>query len=173
MKIKLIIAYCLLLTATFFIAACQNEKDKEYSEIKSMEKILMESKERVNDSVALLLFDKYNMYAEKYKDDKNTPEFLFKSAELANAIGISERAVKIYRRLNTQYPEFDKAPESLFLCGFITENQLGDAVTAKIYYDEFLVKYPNHPLAKDVKASLEYLGKDPNDIVKEFEKRNK
>jgi hypothetical protein len=43
---------------------------------------------------------------------------------------------------------------------------------ASRYYRLFLKKYPNHPLAKDAKISLDNIGKTPEDLVKEFELKN-
>ena len=40
-------------------------------------------------------------------------------------------------------------------------------------YREFLRKYPNHPLAKDAKTSLDNLGKPLDEIIKEFEAKHK
>ena len=39
-------------------------------------------------------------------------------------------------------------------------------------YKEFISKYPNHELTDDATASLKFLGKTPEEMVKEFEKMN-
>lgn len=163
----------LLFLGYLFITSCTNEKDSAYSEIKKIEKELKESTEKINDSLALVLVDKYSVFAERYKDDPNTPQMLFKAGELCNALNMSDRALRIYQRIYKTYPNYVHTPESLFLCGFIYENQLNDLKSAELAYKEFLQKYPTHTLAKDAKAALEYLGKDPAELIKEFEKKNK
>lgn len=161
-----ILLYCL---AAFSFVACQTAKDKEFTDIKLLEKQLLSDDLQTKDSIAIALFDKYTMYAEKYADDQSAPDFLFKAGELANSIGMAERAIQLLSSIPQQYPKFDKAPESLFLCGFISENHIGNLEQAKTFYREFIQQYPNHLLRKDAELSLQNLGKSPEELIKEFE----
>lgn len=56
---------------------------------------------------------------------------------------------------------------------FIYENQLHGAEKAKKLYEEFMKKYPDHELAKDVKFSLDHIGKSDEELIKEFEAKQK
>ena len=67
---------------------------------------------------------------------------------------------------------FYKAPECLFLKAFVFENQLNNLKDAEILYKEFIASYPNHPLTDDAVASLEYLGKSPEELVRMFQEKN-
>lgn len=154
------------------MASCQTEKDKAFTQIKRSEQILINDSLRMKDSVAYVLFDQYNLFAEKYPKDKNTPEFLFKAAELANALGMTKKAIELFQDIPKTYPDFNKAAECLFLSGFIYENQLGDLNKAKQAYLSFLDTYPKHPLAKDAAFSLKNLGRSPEELQKEFESKN-
>jgi isocitrate lyase len=60
----------------------------------------------------------------------------------------------------------------LFLQGFISENGLKDTAAARKFYENFLKQYPNHKLASDVKISLNNMGKTPDELIREFEKKN-
>ncbi len=154
--------------------ACTNEKDNDFSKIKQMEKQLFEKNDLLNkDSIASALIGRYESFAHTYKEDKNAAEFLFKSAEIANSLNMHIRAINTYQFIYTNYPDYDKSPESLFLCGFISENQLGDLEKAASYYTQFIESYPNHHLKEDAEASIKYLGKDPAEMIKEFEAKNK
>lgn len=153
------------------ITGCQTEKDKHYTEIKHSEKILLNDSLKMQDSVAYALFDQYNQFASVYPDDKNTPEFLFKAAELANSLGMHERALSIFGSIPKKYPKFNKAPECLFITGFIYENQLGDFENARKAYTTFIEAYPKHPLARDAAFSLKNLGKSAEELFREFETR--
>lgn len=76
------------------------------------------------------------------------------------------KAVETFQKLISEYPDNEKAANSLFLIGFIYNNDLKDFTKAKREYEEFLAKYPNHEMANSTKFELEYLGKDPSDILK-------
>ncbi len=168
-KISLVIS----ILSLFIIQACQSPKDKSFGEIKKLEKQLMSSMERTNDSVAMVLIEKYTDYAHQYKDDPLTPEFMFKSAELCNAMGMPGKSINTYYAINLEYPGYTRAPESLFLCGFIAETSEADTLKAKKFYQEFIQKYPNHKLAKDAESSLRYLHMSPEEMIREFEAKNK
>ena len=71
------------------------------------------------------------------------------------------------------YPDFDKTPQCLFLKGYIYENNLGDLDMAKSLYEEFLQKYPDDDFADDAEVSIKNLGKTPEQLIKEFEEKQK
>ena len=111
----------------------------------------------------------YLAFVDRYTDDELTPEYLFKAADLLRALRKSEEALRYYQQICDDFPDFDKVPHSLFLQGFVYENDLKDMAKAEAKYKEFLSKYPDHDLADDVEFSLQYLGKSPEDIIKQFE----
>ena len=80
-------------------------------------------------------------------------------------------SMAFYRRLYDQYPGYSKAPVALFLQGFIHENQLGQLDSASYYYTTFLERFPDHPIASDVRLSLENLGKSPEELIKMFQEQ--
>ena len=49
--------------------------------------------------------------------------------------------------------------------GFIYENNLHSPEMARKLYEEFMKKYPNNELAKDVKFALDNLGKSDEEIM--------
>ena len=49
----------------------------------------------------------------------------------------------------------------------------GQKDKAKPLYEEFLKKYPQHELAQSVQFSLSNIDKTPEQIIKEFEAKNK
>jgi hypothetical protein len=55
---------------------------------------------------------------------------------------------------------------------FAYENVIGNIAKASEYYNKFIAKYPEHDLADDAQAALKYLGKTPEEMVREFEKMN-
>jgi len=115
----------------------------------------------------------YDKFAKLHPQDEKTPEYLFKSGEIYRSLKKYQKAIDTYEHIYQNHPNFAKAPHSLFLMGFSYENDLKDTDKAKSAYDQFLKKYPDHELAKDVKFSLDNLGVSPEDIIKGFENLKK
>jgi len=119
------------------------------------------------------LVDTYNVFTSKFPQDAETPGYLFKTAEVLRSLRKFNEAVGVYSRIGKEFPDFEKAPHSLFLEGFSYENDLNDLPKAKVCYEKFIEKYPDHELADDVQFSIDNLGKSPEDIIKGFEKNKK
>jgi len=68
-------------------------------------------------------------------------------------------ALDNYKLFHEQYPEMQPSALALFLIGYIYNNNLQMIDSAKIFYKEFLQKYPNHDLAPTVKFELESIEK--------------
>lgn len=160
----------LLALMTVFLVACGPSSQKQSKKIAVMEKSLVEaSKGMLNKQKAIELINVYQGFASSYPADTLTPVYLFKMAELQMQAVSPQEAILSLDRIRKEYPEFRKAPECLFLKGFIYENNLNDLNKARRYYNEFLEKYPNHYFAKDAKVLIQNLGKSPEELVKEFE----
>lgn len=154
------------------LSACKNEKERQYDEIVSIEKSLFGDRTSFNDSIARIYLSKTDAYVKNYKEDEHTPDLLFKSGEVLNGLQSYTFAIRKFQEVYLLFPKHSKASESIFLCAFIYDTYLQKYEDAGRYYRLFLKKYPNHPLAKDAKISLDNLGKTPEDLVKEFELKN-
>ncbi|MCE3279043.1 MAG: hypothetical protein K0S44_1234, partial [Bacteroidetes bacterium] len=64
-------------------------------------------------------------------------------------------------------------PESLYLQGYLLDNFLNDEVRAKAIYEQVIAKYPDMPYSADAKAAIKNLGKSDEELIKEFQKKNK
>lgn len=74
-------------------------------------------------------------------------------------------ALDNYKLFHQQYPDMQPAALSLFLTGYIYNNNLQMFDSAKIFYGMFLKIYPNHELAPSVKFELESIGKSPQETL--------
>lgn len=163
--------------------ACSGEKKEEGSgnskevfeqKIKELEAtIKSDISLRSNKDHATIALSTYMDYAGRFPDDPKTPGYIFKAAELANGLEKHEQAITNFELLITKYPEYEKVPQALFLQAFIYDNSINDDAKAKIYYEKFLSKYPDHELAKDAKISIEQLGKTDEELIEEFNKKVK
>lgn len=111
----------------------------------------------------------YEEYVSLNLKDPETSEYLFKSAEIYRSLNQFDKAVAAYERIGNEFPNYDKAPQALFLMAFCYENDLGQKDKAKTLYQSFLTKYPNHELKESVQFSLDNIDKSPEQIIKEFE----
>ena len=122
--------------------------------------------------VANELVQAYIDYADKVKNDEESPGYLFKAANLAMNLNQPEKSLELFNRIIYQYPNYEKVPDCLFLMGFIYENQLQNYGKAKEIYESFLAKYPDHEFADDASISIQNIGKPLDELVKEFEAKN-
>ncbi len=122
---------------------------------------------------AFYLTNNYIAYSYLFKDDELTPGYLFKAADISMNLFESGKSIEIYNRILKDYPDFEKAPQCLFLKAFVYENNMNDIEKARKYYEEFLEKYPDDDFADDAEMSLKNLGKTPEELIKEFEEKQK
>lgn len=125
------------------------------------------------DENVVILSKKYQMYAAtEGTPDSSAVDALFKAVALAKNVNKSyAKAIKLLNKIHTEYPESSRASTALFYEGFTYANDLQDYDKAKKVYDQFLAKYPNDPMAVSVMAEIENLGKTPDQIIEEFQKR--
>ncbi len=145
----------------------ENIKKAEH-ELDSLRKI----QSRVTDETFSLLA-LYINYADTYKQDSLAPVFLYRAAENSLYINQPLQAITYLKRIESEYPNFVNLGNVLFLTGFIYDNNLKNFHDAKTYYERFVEKFPEHPLANDTRFLLQHLGKSPEDLIKEFDAKNK
>lgn len=123
----------------------------------------------LNRKASIDYIDACQAFALVNVDNPKAPENLYKAAEVAKSIRSVGKALSLYDWILEKYPNFDKAPTTLFIKGFLVENELRNDVMAKEIYEEFLKKYPENNLVDDVKFLLENLGKTDEEISKMIE----
>lgn len=169
-----------LIVAVVTIVAC-NTKDKSKdksiytAKIDSIERVLYSTAatEPINVKNGELAVNAYANFAEAFPTDSMAPDYLFKAAEVASSIRLTQPAINYFDKLLKQYPNHKKAPIALFLKGFIYENDLHELGKANTIYNEVIKLYPKSKFAADAQACINNLGKSPEDLIKEFEEKNK
>lgn len=170
MKINVIYLSCFLI----IFSSCMNSKKSSYDKVKKLEKELM-SKDTapIDTAKASELLNAYKDYAGKYPDDSNAVVFLFKAANISMNINKAKLSIELLDQIIKDYPQFIKLPDCMFLRAFVYDDKLKDYVKAKDAYESFLRKYPTHEFAASAKASIENLGKTPEQLIREFEAKQK
>lgn len=171
---KLIRLIPLLFIAILFSCGTNSAKKKVVDRIAACEaKIYGDSAATIPDEkTGQEAIQAFADYANGWPKDTISAEYLFKGAEIAMNMNKSAMAIEYYNRILLNYPDFKKRPYCIFLQAFILENQMNQYDQAKVRYQEFLDKYPDHVLAKDARASIENMGKPVEELIKQWEKNN-
>ncbi|NVO18236.1 MAG: tetratricopeptide repeat protein [Bacteroidetes bacterium] len=165
------ISFSAIFTFLLMLTACGPSREKMISRLDEMDKALTAS--HPADSVKVgELISAYQGFAHKYPKDSLAPLYLFKAAGLCMSFNKSIQALDIYRAIRADYPTWRKAPDCLFLEGFIFENNIKDLAKAKQVYTEFIAQYPNSELRDDAENAIKYLGKPLDEVIREFEAKN-
>lgn len=147
----------------------QMKRDERLKSIKELEEIAFSDVDRFDTSTAYALVRNYGMFASENPTDELTPNYLFKAADLSMALNRSELAIDYFDRIIADYPDYSKAPYSMFLRAFVYDEQLHNMEKAKAGYEDFIKKYPDHEMADAARFSLKNLGKSPEELIREFE----
>ncbi|HKK87921.1 MAG TPA: tetratricopeptide repeat protein [Saprospiraceae bacterium] len=113
------------------------------------------------------------MYANFRPEGENAKEHLHNAAEFARSIADNEELLNILNVLIDEYPDSKQGQEALFLKAFYYENNLKDEEGARALYEKFIEKYPENDFADDAEFLLKNIGKSEEEILREFEERQK
>lgn len=149
--------------------ATKNSLEKDIKELETRLKKAKDVQKELDSAKALV--SKSQELAETFPDEKNTADVLFRAADVARGIGDYGKSIQLWGKVWRKYPDYHRAADALFMQGFTFENNLKDYNQAKNYYIQFLEKYPEHKLYEQAKLSLKNLGKSPEDLIKEFQKK--
>ncbi|MGE5424028.1 MAG: tetratricopeptide repeat protein [Syntrophothermus sp.] len=163
-----------LFFAALLIVSCSSSKEKMKTKIDGLEKRLYASSATSFDTIkGDSLLDLYTNYIAKFPGDTICAKYTYNAASLCMNRQQNGKAVELFNTFQQNYPKNPRAPVCMFLTGFIYENQMHDLQKAKEIYLQFLEKYPESIYAKDARSSLDNLGKTPEQMMAEFEQRQK
>ena len=163
-----------LFVTSLSLTSCSKEtkRDAALKDLKTLENETF-GKSTLDLQVAKKLVERYQYFANTYAEDTtNALDCLIKGGEVANSMHDGKQAEQLFIAAMDKYPKHEKTAKALFMLAFCYENTLGEQAKAGERYKEFLVKYPNDKLAASAQASLQNLGKTPEELVKEFEAKN-
>lgn len=164
-----------LINATAFSAliilgiSCTSQRDKDIKAISGLEKQLEQEGAKPDPAKLTQLLDSYVAFVEHNAADSLAPNYLYKAINLCIGVNNGIRAMQLIDQTLNDFPKSSYLPETVFLKAYVYENLLSDYGKASQVYNDFLKKYPTHDLADDAEAALKYLGKSPEEMVKEFE----
>jgi TolA-binding protein len=173
MERKSILIVLGLILMSVLLVQCSNDQK---TRIVNLEKQIASEKfvfDQKGMEVAGELARAYVDFADAHKDSPETPAYLYKAADLMLNLNKSKESLDLYNRIIYQYPDYEKAPECLFLMAYIYENNFQNYGKAKEIYEQFIQKYPTHDFADDASISIENMGKSPEELIRMFEEKNR
>ena len=170
--------YAIVLTSLcLYLGSCKHGDEKSVlkTRVDSIETVLYKTAATapVNAVAGEAAMQAYINYSNKFPKDSISADYVFKAAEVASAIKQSKTAVEYFDRFLKNYPTHAKAATALFLKAFILENDLNSYGMATATYQQVIAKYPNTTYARDAEACIQNMGKPVEELIKEFEKKNK
>ncbi|MBP7821465.1 MAG: tetratricopeptide repeat protein [Saprospiraceae bacterium] len=178
---KNIILYLTILSFFGSLISCKDSKNINAQDTNALkqdiealyQKLVSDNTAAPDTATANEFIAKCFAYAEKLPNDTLTPDFLFKASDLSRGLGNYDVAMATFKKIEMKYPNSTRAGDALFMRAYILENELNNKEQAKIIYNEFLKKYPQHQLAKQVTTILSQIDKSPEELIKEFEQKSK
>jgi tetratricopeptide (TPR) repeat protein len=166
--------WLIVLLSIIVLASCSDSRQKELDQITALENLLNTDSARNADVNRVYnLHIAYNGFADRFPKDSLAPVFLFRGGDMCVGMKWKKQAIEFFERLRSEYPDYPRTADALFLEAFVYDDQVKDYAKAGELYRLFIEKYPNHPFAKDAEASLNMLGKSNEDLIKEFEENLK
>jgi tetratricopeptide (TPR) repeat protein len=151
-----------LLAVTISVTGCDVGKTKtvcseRLRHIEEMEGQLFEATEIVDASLRSALMTAYADFSNHCHASEQTPEFLFRRADLLRSAGQYQEAMTQLRDIHDHYKDFDKRPVCAFLVGFIAEVELNDREQARKTYEQVIELHPDSRAAIWSQQSIDNL----------------
>lgn len=107
--------------------------------------------------------------------DSLAPMFLLKAGQIAQSINNLPQAQLSFERVINDFPNFKNRGAAMFLLAQLYDEPhlLNDEEKARELYGQIINTFPKTDWAKNAEAARNLLGKTDEQIVKEFEKKNR
>ena len=159
--------FLVLAVVALVLAGCSNNDPAK--RVNELEKQAFSTEGAIVPEVASDLVSAYCDYADANPNDAMSPEYLFKAVDVSMNLNEPQRTISIIDKLMADYPDYPRTQAALFVKAFIFETKYNNLDMAKKLYEQYLEQYPDGEFADDCKASIEFLGLSPEELVKRFE----
>ena len=117
------------------------------------------------------LLESYKRYVEHHPKDSLAPQQLFRAGSVARSLREPQKALNLFNRILSEYPDFNKEPTVRFLIAFIYDQDLEKREKAKDLYQAVIDSFPDHRLAKDAEQYLKVIDLSDDELIDRFEER--
>ena len=159
--------FLVLAVIALVLAGCNSNDPAK--RVKELEKQAFSTEGAIVPEVASDLVSAYCDYADANPNDAMSPEYLFKAVDVSMNLNEPQRTISIIDKLMADYPDYPRTQAALFVKAFIFETKYNNLDMAKKLYEQYLEQYPDGEFADDCRASIEFLGLSPEELVKRFE----
>jgi len=154
----------LLIGFTIFMLSCAGKTDRDLYE---------SAKKSIENEKYAEALTQFEELVKNYPNSEYYQDALLQTGELYQGhvnknIPYKEslkKAIKSYRMFYSKYKDDPKAPQTLFMVGFIQANELGQLDSARVTYSKFVEQYPDNEMTPSAKIELENLGLSPDEIL--------
>lgn len=147
-----------------------SELDVEALDAEIIKRIKAIEKDTVADKLkSAALLEAFAVYGNNFPNHTKAADYTFRAGELAMNLNHTAQSIKLFTKVYDDYKDYEKRPYALFMKAFVLENQGHNYDEAKIYYEEFISEYPDHPMTDDAEYSVLNLGKSPEELIRGFE----
>lgn len=150
------------------------QKLEMIARIDSLETVMEEKNLLPGDMMMGDLLKDYIKYTEKYPGDLDkTPEYLYKAAAISRAINLPVKAIKLYDKILSKYPNWKKAPEVAFLTAFTYDEDLNQPELAKEAYEKVIEKFPGDLWATQAEQRLATIEMSDEELLEFLKEKQK
>lgn len=121
---------------------------------------------------AQALLDVYKAFVQKHPLDTISPEYLFRSAGVAKALGRPQEGIQLYDRIISDYPGWNRIADTYYMKAFTLDADLDRKGEAETAYREVIERFPEHPFARDAQAMIDNLPYSDEELIERFQKMN-
>jgi len=105
-------------------------------------------------------------FLKRFPEDARCDVALIALARIFQNQDRPQEAVAAYQQVLDRYPDSQRADEAQFMVGYIHDSAR-DYEKARVAYQNVIQKYPHSEFVDDARASLEHLGKSPEQWLAE------
>lgn len=164
----------LIVLVVVFLFSCTNQREADLGKIQKTEKETFDSLTgEINKVKAEELAVLYLAFAKEYQSDTLGASMYFKAAEIFMTLNKGKEAIDALDNLVKNYPTDELVANALHFKGFIFEEKLGDLDKAREAYLKVIELFPNTDLSANAQASIDNLGKSPEEVIKMFEEKQR
>jgi tetratricopeptide (TPR) repeat protein len=149
-----------------------NEKNQLVTSIDSLEQAFFGNEMSIDKDLAAKLLQSYIKFTDTYPMDEHSADYLYKGAGIARGVRLYSRALEMYTRILSDYPDFPKTVETYFLVAFTYDNDIKDVEAARTAYNVVIEKFPQHEFAEQARERLKTIDMSDEELIELFMQRN-
>jgi tetratricopeptide (TPR) repeat protein len=155
------------------VISVSDDIQKKQAYIQELEQKVWGQNAQPSDLEAKKLLNAYSAFVNAYRDHEEAPEYMFNAGRLSSTLNKPRKAIELFTDVHDNFPGYKKRTEAAYLVAFIYDVQLNDREKAERAYEKVMELYPESPWAEDARVSINNLYKTDEELIREFEAKNK